>query len=93
MPLGFLLQLLSQVMQADDFLLHKIIVLHRAQQLNPLLDILGEDQSILLEDLFDFGYFENLFLEGGELGLRLVFIEGGLVLLFGGVGLGGLDGG
>ena len=93
MPFGFLLQLLSQVMQSDDIPLHKVIILHRAQQLNPLLDILREDQSILLEDLFDFRYFEDLLLEGGELGLRLVFIEGGLVLLFGGVGLGGLDGG
>lgn len=68
MPLGFLLQLFSQVMQADDILLHEVIILHRAQQLNPLLDILREDQSILLQDLFDFGYFEDLLLEGGELG-------------------------
>lgn len=92
MPLCFLLQLLPQVVQPDDIPLHVVLVLDGAQELDALLDVLREDEAILLEYLFDFGYFEYFVLEGGELGLGLVFVERGLVLLFGGVRLGGLGG-
>ena len=92
MPLGFLLQLLAQLVQAHHVLLHEVIVLDRAQELDALLDVLREDQPVLLEDLLDLWDFEDFLLKGGELGLGLVFVEDWLVLLLGGLRLGGLEG-
>ena len=79
-------------MQAHHVLLHEVIVLDRAQELDALLDVLREDQPVLLEDLLDLGDFEDFLLKGGELGLGLVFVEDWLVLLLGGLRLGGLEG-
>ena len=79
-------------MQAHHVLLHEVIVLDRAQELDALLDVLREDQPVLLEDLLDLRDFEDFLLKGGELGLGLVFVQDWLVLLLGGLRLGGLEG-
>jgi hypothetical protein len=75
----------AQPVQTDDVLLREVVVLHRAQQLDALFDVLRVDQSVLLQDLLDLRDAQDLLLEGGELGLGTVLGQWGRsVLLPGG---------
>lgn len=61
-------------MEADDLALDVSLVFQSAQQLHPLLDVLGVNQTVFLQNLLHLRNAQDLLFEGGELRLRTIFL-------------------